>query len=105
MLVAILLIVLVILIICIKMSPAEHFGACSYCDGSVERTGLTSVNPYVYPYSGSGCLTDVYRSQWQYGGGDGKKPPNSTDAAEAMLPGNVSGMNVLTVPDQEYLTN
>jgi hypothetical protein len=77
---------------------AENFGPCDSCP-TLPEYNLYSVNPYRWPYSGS-----QYRSQWQYSP-KGEKPPNTTDAAEALPPPNPSGMNVLSVPDEEYKTN
>jgi hypothetical protein len=81
-----------------SQSTAENFGPCDNCP-TLPEYNIYSINPYRWPYSGS-----QYRSQWQYSP-NGQKPPNTTDAAEALPAPNPSGMNVLTVPDEEYKTN
>lgn len=86
------------LIYIVRRWSLEGFGPCNVCPASPERE-LASLNPYRYPLSGS-----MYRSQWRFAPG-GTKPTNSTDVAETLVPGNKSGMNQLTVPDQEFLTN
>lgn len=82
---------------CYKNLQRETFGPCSDCPSM--PTDFTSLNPFRYPYSGS-----QYISQWAFSP-NGVKPPNTTDVAETIAPKNVSGMKVLSVPDQEYLTN
>jgi len=96
-LLGILLIAVLIIVVAYAIKSREKFGPCSNCPASPERT--IAINAFRYPYSGS-----QYRSQWKFAPG-GVKPPNSTDVAETVAAGNKSGMNQLTVPDQEYLTN
>ena len=76
----------------------ESFGPCTDCPVAPEQATY-AINPFRWPNSGS-----QYRSQWHFAP-SGVKPPNTTDAAEALAPNNISGMNLLSVPDQEYLTN
>jgi hypothetical protein len=80
------------------LTQSENFGPCTDCPVAPEQFTY-AVNPFRWPASGS-----QYRSQWQFAP-NGVKPPNTTDAAEALAPNNISGMNLLAVPDQEYLTN
>lgn len=79
---------------------SENFGVCSDCDHDPTVTG--TINPMIWPCS----ATPAINNKFVWFGSDPNKPlVKSTDDAEALLPENVSGMNVLTVPDQEYQTN
>lgn len=82
---------------------AEGFGACTDCDSYRDRiftdADIVSQNPYRWPASGTAVT-----NQWMFSPA-AVKPPNSTDDAEALAPPNPSGMNQLTVPDQEFETN
>jgi hypothetical protein len=87
-------------------SAAEQFGACtastncdSYADRIFSDSDIVAQNPYRWPASGTAVT-----NQWAFSPG-GKKPVNTTDDAEALPYPNASGMNQLTVPDQEFTTN
>lgn len=56
----VLLIVLIILLVWYA-NAGEGFFACTYCD-TYSPTPATSVvlNPFVWPYSGTGSIDDVY---------------------------------------------
>jgi len=39
----------------------EHYGPCKDCDGyKMPRNGVSVLNPYVWPYSGTQCVDDLY---------------------------------------------
>jgi hypothetical protein len=40
---------------------AEHYGPCKSCDGQrMSAEGLPVINPFVWPYSGTSCVDDLY---------------------------------------------
>ena len=39
----------------------ENYGPCRSCDGyKMPRNGISVLNPYVWPYSGTQCVDDLY---------------------------------------------
>lgn len=47
-----------------ECAPAENYGPCRYCDSDsnyrVPRNGTLVLNPYVWPYSGTQNVNDLY---------------------------------------------
>lgn len=40
---------------------AENYRSCRDCDGySMSATGTNVLNPFIWPYSGTKCVDDVY---------------------------------------------
>ena len=38
----------------------ESFRSCSGCDGRMYPSGMSVLNPFMYPYSGVSCVDDMY---------------------------------------------
>ena len=93
--------IILILVYFYRKRASEGFGVCEACD-QAPAPPLGAINPMIWPCSGTPAINNKY--VW-YVSEPNPKPVNTTDAAEALLPNNESGMNVLTLPDQEYLTN
>ena len=95
------IIVVISIIMYRRIILRDNFGVCSGCDHGATKD-LGTNNPFIWPCSGSQAIQNKF--VWTFTDPN-KKPINTTDDAEALLPNNISGMQVLTVPDQEYLTN
>jgi hypothetical protein len=63
---ALLLLIIIILLVWYlvsnKMIPGtESYRSCRDCDGNViAKNGTTVLNPFVWPYSGTQCVDDLY---------------------------------------------
>jgi hypothetical protein len=54
--------IVIIILIIVIMWPREQFRSCRYCDGyNIPRNGLLVINPYIYPYSGTEFIDDLYK--------------------------------------------
>lgn len=52
------LIVVVILLVCFASS--EEFRECYWCESRMPVNGVSVLNPYVWPYSGTNHVDDLY---------------------------------------------
>ena len=59
--VSISVVVLVLVIIIWWLWGREGFGVCRDCNGyRMPRDGVPVLNPYIWPYSGTACVDDLY---------------------------------------------
>jgi hypothetical protein len=38
----------------------EGYRSCNDCDGRMPRLGMVVLNPFMWPYSGTSCVDDLY---------------------------------------------
>ena len=59
--VLLLIVVLLITLYFTELNPREKYRSCRDCDGySMSPTGTPVINPFIWPYSGTRCVDDVY---------------------------------------------
>lgn len=52
--------VMIIVVYCPRMK-AEPFRSCRHCDGYfMPRAGMSVLNPFIYPYSATPCVDELY---------------------------------------------
>ncbi len=44
-----------------KVDKSEHYLPCSDCTTQLAHTNQYALNPFVYPYSGTEAINDMYR--------------------------------------------
>ncbi len=64
MLVAVILVIVILLLwyggYLAGLNGVEGFRSCTGCDGRASMGGTLVINPYIWPYSGSNCVDDMY---------------------------------------------
>jgi hypothetical protein len=78
------ILILIIILLLIWWFQSEHYRSCRDCEGGVAANGTAVLNPFVWPYSGTGCVDDLYMLGKDSGVeiGTGKGPlvsPNAPD--------------------------
>ena len=59
--IAIIAIIAIIDMLVYNYDSIENYSPCMDCDGyKIPRNGISVLNPYVYPYSGTQCVDNLY---------------------------------------------
>jgi hypothetical protein len=57
----VLIVIVILLFVILLTRPEEPYRSCRDCDGyAMAPNGTPVLNPFIWPYSGTGCVDDVY---------------------------------------------
>lgn len=82
-----------------KKKVAEGYKPCAVCDLTLPKGGINILNPFIWPWSATRCLGDVY---FRVGF---PRRPHEYQRVESELPANKSVMYQQSVPDHIPETN
>jgi len=55
------ILVVIVIILVWYLYSKENYGVCNDCDNKVmPQDGLVVLNPFIWPYSGTPCINDLY---------------------------------------------
>lgn len=69
------IVVVLIILVAIYYARAEGFQSCSFCDDKYPKNRPVAINPFIWPYSASGCPTDYIDKSVQMLAADGVTGP------------------------------